>query len=236
MTLNRTHTDREYGARLAELRQQLLVMAGRVEAMLDKSVKALVERDTELARATIEADSVVNQDEIDIDQLCLQILARWQPMASDLRFITIALKMVTDLERIGDLAVNICERAVELNNQPPLKPYEDLPKMGQLVTQMVHDAIDAFIEGDEAKARRVHKQDDVVDDLYDHVFGDVLALMIQDPSHIHRGIHIQSVAKWLERVGDHATNLAEVVVYMVRGRDIRHQGRRADAEPSTSDS
>ena len=159
--------------------------------------------------------------------LCLQVLARWQPMASDLRFITTALKMVTDLERIGDLAVNISERALELNAQAPLKPYEDIPKMAQLVRTMVSSAIDAFVQQNEELARSVHAQDDEVDELYDQVFSDVLELMIRDPSNVHRGIHVQSVAKWLERVGDHATNLAEEVVYMVRGKDIRHVGKGA---------
>ena len=221
------HTDREYGAKLAEVRQRLLRMAGRVESMIDRAVTALVTRDSELARDTIEQDKSVNRDEMETDMLCLQILARWQPMASDLRFITTALKMVTDLERIGDLAVNISERALELNAQAPLKPYEDIPHMAQLVRNMVSSAIDAFVQQDEALARRVHAQDDDVDELYDQVFGDVLALMIQDPSNVHRGIHVQSVAKWLERVGDHATNLAEEVVYMVRGKDIRHVGKGA---------
>jgi len=221
----RTHTDREYSAKLAEVRNRLLAMAGRVEQMLDRSVRALVERNTDMARETITSDWSVNKDEVETDMLCLQILARWQPMAGDLRFVTIALKMVTDLERIGDIAVNICERAIELNSQPALKPYEDLPRMADLVRGMVSTAIEAFIRGDEALARQVHEVDDEVDALYDQVFSDVLALMIQDPGNIHRGIHVQSVAKWLERVGDHATNIAEEVVYMLRGKDIRHRGK-----------
>lgn len=222
-----THTDRTYEKELLDLRQRLLLMAGRVEDMIDRSVRALVERDSELARRTILADRRVDRDERELDDHCLVILAKRQPMASDLRFITLALKMVTDLERIGDLAVNVCERALDLNEEPPLKPYEDIPQMAGIVLSMVRGAIDAFVSSDAEGALAVIARDDEVDDLYHTIFRDLLALMTHDPGAVERGIHIQSVAKFLERIGDHSTNLAEQVVFMVQGRDVRHAGSLA---------
>ena len=221
----KTHTDREYEQQLQLVRERLVIMAGRVEEMIAASIRALVERDVPLARRTIEADHRVNRLEVETDELCLLILAKRQPMASDLRFITLALKMVTDLERIGDLAVNICERAIELAAMPQLTPWQDIVRMGDVVQSMVRDAIDAFVRGDEAKAREVIERDNEVDDLYTKVFRDILAIMIQDSTAVERGIHVQSVAKWLERMADHCTNLAELVVFMIKGKDIRHMGR-----------
>ena len=219
------HTDREYASKLQNVRESLLMMAGRVEAMIARSMEALTTRDPDLARQVVASDREVNQLEIDTDELCLQILARWQPVASDLRFVTKALKMVTDLERIGDLAVNISERVIDLSSAPPLGHYERIPKMGTLVQAMVRDAIDAFVELDATRARAVIARDDEVDDLYTAVFSEVLHLMLEDSARIHRGIHVQSVAKWLERIGDHACNLAEEVIFMVKGKDIRHLGK-----------
>jgi len=146
-------------------------------------------------------------------------------MASDLRFITLALKMVTDLERIGDLAVNIAERAIDLAAFPQVKPWEDMPRMADIVESMVRDAIDAFVRGDAEKARSVIARDDEVDDLYTRVFRDVLEIMIARPEVIEPGIHVQSVTKWLERIADHSTNLAEQVIFMIKGKDVRHLGK-----------
>lgn len=220
--MGKIHTDREYESELKRLRERLLKMAGRVEEMIADSVKALVERDIELARRTIDADHLVNRAEVETDELCLQILARRQPVASDLRFVTLSLKMVTDLERIGDLAVNICERAIDLAQDAPLKPWVDVPHMASIAQGMVRDAIDAFIAGDADRAQSVVERDRALDELYIRVFRELLAAMISDPTKVERGIHAQSIAKWLERMGDHATNLAEQVVFMVKGKDIRH--------------
>lgn len=230
-----THTDRAYEKELQDLRQRLLLMAGRVEGMIDSSIRALVERDPELARRTILADRRVDRDERELDDHCLAILAKRQPMASDLRFITLALKMVTDLERIGDLAVNVCERALDLNAEPLLKPYEDVPRMAGIVLSMVRGAIDAFVSADAERALAVIARDDEVDELYHAIFRDLLALMTHDAGAVERGIHIQSVAKFLERIGDHATNLAEQVVFMVRGKDVRHARALDDGEPPGDD-
>lgn len=226
MPTHKAHTDREYENQLRELRDRLLLMAGRVEEMIGKSVRALVERDPELARQTIESDLKVNRSELDVDELCLVMLATRQPMGSDLRFITLTLKMVTDLERIGDLAVNICERAIDLAAVPQLKPWEDIPRMADIARSMTRDAIDAFVAGDVDKAQAVIDRDNEVDELYTRIFREILAIMLKDSSTVERGIHVQSVAKWLERVADHATNLAEQVIFMVKGKDVRHLGSR----------
>jgi phosphate transport system protein len=230
--MTRAHTDREYDNQLRQVRDKLLLMAGHVETMIANSVRSLVERDIALARRTIDNDHKVNQAEMETDELCLQILARRQPMASDLRFITLALKMVTDLERIGDLAVNICERAVDLAAEPPLRSYDDIVRLSETVQVMVRDAIDAFVHADDKKAEDVIARDDDVDELYHQIFRDILQTMLKDSSAIQRGIHMQSVAKWLERIADHSTNLAELVVFMVQGRDIRHVGHLSSPPPS----
>ncbi|MBI5535537.1 MAG: phosphate signaling complex protein PhoU [Deltaproteobacteria bacterium] len=219
------HTDRDYESDLRKLREQLLLMAGRVEEMIGESVRALVDRDAALARKTIDSDHKVNRAELAVDEQCLLILVKRHPMASDLRFVTRALKMVTDLERIGDLAVNICERAIDLAPLPLLKPYEDIPRMSDVVQSMVRDAIDAFVSSDSDKAEEIMQRDDEVDELYHQVFREILALMIQDPRVVECGVHLQSVAKYLERIGDHATNLAEQVIFMVRAKDVRHAGK-----------
>ncbi len=227
----RAHTDREYDNQLRQVRDKLLLMAGHVEAMIANAVKSLVERDLALARKTIENDHKVNGFEVETDELCLVILAKRQPMASDLRFITLALKMVTDLERIGDLAVNICERALDLSAEPALCSYDDLVRTADLVQSMVRDAIDAFVHADDEKAQHVIDRDSQVDDLYHEIFRDLLQRMLADPGAVERGIHLQSVAKWLERMADHSTNIAEQVIFMVKGKDIRHVGHLSSPPP-----
>jgi phosphate transport system protein len=229
--MTRAHTDREYDIQLRQVRDKLLLMAGHVEAMIESAVRALVERDVVLARRTIDNDHKVNQFEVETDELCLLILAKRQPMASDLRFITLALKMVTDLERIGDSAVNICERALELSSEPPIRNYDDLVRMGELVQSMVRDAIDAFVHADVDKAQRVIDRDAAIDDVYHEIFSDILQRMTSDPNIVKRGVDVQSVAKWLERMADHSTNIAEQVVFMVKGKDIRHVGHLSAPPP-----
>jgi phosphate transport system protein len=171
-------------------------------------------------------DKKINQLELEIDELCMQILARRQPVASDLRFITMALKLVTDLERIGDLGVNICERVVELNAEPPLKPYVDMPNMAREVQEMLHEALDAFVAADADRAQHVIVRDRNIDAYYSQIFRELLTYMMEDPRNIFRATRLQSIAKYLERIGDHVTNLGEMVVFMVKGKDIRHGGRQ----------
>ena len=225
MTSSREHTNREYEQELRKLREQVLRMGAKVEEIISGSIKALLERDTVLATRMIAFDRKINQMEIDIDELCMMILARRQPVASDLRFITMALKLVTDLERIGDLGVNICERVVELNDEPQLKPYVDLPRMADEVQAMLREALDAFVAGDPDRAQAVIERDKTVDAYYTQVFRELLTYMMEDTHNIYRATRLQSIAKYLERIGDHATNLAEMVVFMVKGKDIRHTGK-----------
>ncbi|HEV3030319.1 MAG TPA: phosphate signaling complex protein PhoU, partial [Polyangia bacterium] len=225
---SREHTNREYEQELRRLREQLLLMGAKVEEMIRGSIRALTERETALAEQMISFDKRINQLELEIDELCMQILARRQPVASDLRFITMALKLVTDLERIGDLGVNICERVVELNAEPPLKPYVDMPNMAREVQEMLHEALDAFVAADADRAQRVIVRDRNVDAYYMQIFRELLTYMMEDPRNIFRATRLQSIAKYLERIGDHVTNLGEMVVFMVKGKDIRHGGRQVD--------
>ena len=222
----REHTNREYEQELRKLREQVLRMGAKVEEIISGSIKALLERDTVLATRMIAFDRKINQMEVDIDELCMLILARRQPVASDLRFITMALKLVTDLERIGDLGVNISERVVELNEEPQLKPYVDLPRMAEEVQAMLREALDAFVAGDPDRAQAVIERDQTVDAYYTQVFRELLTYMMEDTHNIYRATRLQSIAKYLERIGDHATNLAEMVVFMVKGKDIRHTGKQ----------
>jgi phosphate transport system protein len=225
---SREHTNREYEQELRRLREQLLLMGAKVEEIIRGSIRALTERETAVAEQMIAFDKKINQLELEIDELCMQILARRQPVASDLRFITMALKLVTDLERIGDLGVNICERVVELNAEPPLKPYVDMPNMAREVQEMLHEALDAFVAADADRAQRVIVRDRNVDAYYTQIFRELLTYMMEDPRNIFRATRLQSIAKYLERIGDHVTNLGEMVVFMVKGKDIRHGGRQSN--------
>jgi phosphate transport system protein len=216
------HTSRQYERELQDLGDKILFLGGTVEEMIARAMQSLVERDSDLARRVIESDRTVDSGELEIDHMSLNLLALRQPAASDLRFITTALKIVTDLERIGDLAVNIAERALELNQEPPLKPYIDIPHMAREVSDMVHRALDAFVKRDAAEARSVLQADDAVDKLNVQLFRELLTYMIEEPKNITRALRITFIAKYLERVGDHATNIAQMVIFMSEGRDVRH--------------
>ncbi len=224
---NKRHIDRDYERELGELRERLLRMAGVVESMIADAVRAYMTRDTALARRTIDVDPQVNRAEVEADALCLQILARRQPMAGDLRFVTLALKMVTDLERIADLAVSVAHRALALADMDaPPPPHPDMERIAELAGAMVREAIDAFVRRDAARARAVLERDDEVDDLYHGLFRDLLAEMRGHRTTIDAGILVQAAAKFLERIADHATNLAEEVIFFVDGTDVRHRGKR----------
>jgi phosphate transport system protein len=216
------HTDKKYEDELKKLREDILYMGGLVEDQIQKSIKSLVERDTELANIVIERDHEVNRLDVDIDDLCIRLLALHQPAARDLRFITTGLKITTDLERIGDMAVNICERALELNQEPQLKPYIDIPRMARISERMIRESLDAFVREDTDLALKVCKDDDQVDQLNAQIFREVITFMIDDPRTINRAMKISSVSKYLERIADHATNIAEIVIFMVKGKTIRH--------------
>jgi len=223
----KSHIDKTYEAELAALREQLLEMGGLVEAAIAASVRAIVERDAALAEQVVKKDKVVNRMEVDIDGACRRILALRQPAASDLRFITTALKIVTDLERMGDLAVNIAERAVDLAQAPALQPLHDLGRLAALSEAALAKALDAFVTADPAKAEEVLAGDDHLDALYLKIFNHLLTTMMEDPRSIRRATSLMFSAKHLERFGDHATNVAEMVIFMVRGTDVRHAKNKA---------
>lgn len=227
-----SHTDKAFERDLSDLRDRLLAMSARVEKQISDSVRSLVDRDSKLAESVIEADAEVNRLEVEIDDLCRRILALRQPAASDLRLITTALKIVVDLERCGDLAVNIAERAIDLNQAPALKPYVDTPKLAELTQAQVKKALDAFVHADPVKAEQVLQGDDLLDALYLKIFNELLSFMMEDSKNIRRATHVMSVAKHLERIGDHAMNIAEMVIYMVKGTDIRHP-RSRKLKPTT---
>lgn len=220
------HTDKMYQAELNELRQKLLTLGGLVEEAIDRSVRSLAQRDPALAEIVKDEDDRVNLLEVEIDELCLRMLALRQPAASDLRFITLALKIVTDLERIGDLAVNIAERSIALAKLPPLAPYVDIPRMAEIAERMLKDALDAFVASDAQKARQVLEQDNEVDELYHVIFRELLEFMTTDPATSERAMSVLFVSKHLERIADHATNVAEMVIFYVEGRDVRHPKSR----------
>src|SRR5258706_4215462 len=222
----KAHTDRTNAVQLDDVRTTLLSLGGRMETEIALSMRALAERDSKLAEQVIAQDREVNRLEVEIDEACRKLLVLRQPAASDLRFITTALKIVVDLERIGDLAVNVAERAIDLNQSPPLKPVHDLTKLAELCQQQGRAALDAFVDGNVEKAEQVIKNDDLVDSVYHNLFNELIALMMEDPRNIRRANSLLFVAKHLERLGDHATNVAEMVIYMVRGTDVRHPGSR----------
>jgi phosphate transport system protein len=213
---------RHFDEELAELKTKLARMAGLAEDQIDKALTALVARDTALACEVIERDHKVNAMDVEIDESCIELLALHQPAARDLRLVTTAMKLSTELERISDLAESICERAIELNEEPQLKPYIDIPRMGSLARVMVKESIDAFVKEDAKLARKVIVDDDSVDDLMEQLFRELLSFMMENPQTISRAIRLSFIAKSLERVADHATNIAELVVYLVEGKIIRH--------------
>jgi phosphate transport system protein len=207
---------------LEELKENLLRMATLVEEAISYAVQSLVKRDSELAKKTFEGEDRINKLEIAIEDMCLKLLALRQPMATDLRFITSAMKIITDLERIGDQAVNIAERAISLNQEPQLKPYIDIPRMAEIAQSMVKDVLDAFVNHDSKLARSVCERDDLVDGLNDQVFRELLTYMISDPSTIMRAVHLIIICRCLERIADHSTNIAEDVIFMVDALVIKH--------------
>lgn len=225
------HTSKVYEHELRTLREKILLMGSQVEEMIQKGSLALSMRDTGLAKATIRLDRRINRLECEVDELCMRILATRQPVASDLRFVTTALKIVTDLERIGDLCVNICERVEELNEEPPLSAAAELPALAEESAAVVRDALDALVARDVDRAKELLTRDDVIDDHYARIFQEVLETMSRDPSTVYRATRIQSVAKYLERIADHAMNVAESVVFLVKGKDIRHENRLKESDP-----
>jgi len=197
-------------------------MGGKVELMISNAMQSLVSRDTEMAERIIAYDHEIDRLEMLIDEMCLEVLARRQPTARDLRFIALSLKIVTDLERIGDQCSNIAKMVKELNLEPPFIPCIDLPRMAEATSTMVKEALDAFMRGDVELAIKVCSNDQFVDELYRQIQQELVGLMTETPATISRSIKINYVAKYLERIADHSTNIAEMVIFMVEGKDIRH--------------
>jgi len=215
-------TQRHFDEELADLKTKLLRMAAQTEDQIDQALTALVTRDSVLAREVIERDHQINALDVEIDEESIRLLALHQPAARDLRLVTTAMKIATELERISDLSENVSERVIELNEEPQLKPYIDIPMMGNMARVMVKHSIDAFVKEDAQLARKVLADDDYVDDLMEQLFRELLSFMLEDTRTISRAIRLSFIAKYLERMADHATNIAELVVYLVEGKIIRH--------------
>ncbi|MEN6537111.1 MAG: phosphate signaling complex protein PhoU [Bryobacteraceae bacterium] len=219
---------RHFLEELEDLSKHLLEMAGLVESAVHESVLSLTERSEDRARRVLVDEARINQMEIQIDDRVTDLLARYQPMATDLRLLTSVLKINSDLERMGDLAVNIVERSLSLIRQEPVKPLIDIPQMARLVESMVRRSLDAFVKRDANLAREVLLADDAVDDLRDNILRELIGFMQRDPSTVARALDLILVARNLERIADHSTNIAEDVVFFVQGVDVRHHAEAGE--------
>ncbi|MEJ7599737.1 MAG: phosphate signaling complex protein PhoU [Kofleriaceae bacterium] len=217
------HTSKDFEQELRSLRERLATMGERSAKQIAAAMKALADKDDDLAREVIKADNEIDRDENEIDELALQILATRQPVASDLRFITMALKFVVDLERIGDLATGIAKRVLELNRLPALEPHVDLARLAYLVQKNLQAALDSFVQRDADRATSVITADTEIDKLNASLFAELIAHVATDPATVTRVLPLTSICRYLERVGDHVKNLAEDVVYMVKATDVRHR-------------
>jgi phosphate transport system protein len=223
------HTSREFERELRTLRERLLAMGGRAEQQIVRSVESITRRDDTLAKRVIADDVIIDQDEVEIDELAFFILARRQPVASDLRFIMLALKIVTDLERIGDLAVNIAKRGKDLSRFELSAVFPKITLLAERVREALKSALDAFVAGDTALAEQVIESDRDIDNLNLHVIADVIEMGAQRADDVVRSLALSSLSRYLERMGDHATNIAEMVIYAVRGSDVRHHLPRGNS-------
>jgi phosphate transport system protein len=214
---------RHFDHDITDIKDKLLRMGAMVEESIQSSIRALLERDTALAEGVIARDDEIDAMEVDIDRRVLELIAKMQPTASDLRFVAAIMKITPELERIADLAQDVCERAIELNREPLLKPMVDVPRLAADAQQMVRQALDAFVRGDAKLAREVIARDDGVDALTEQSFRELLTYMLEDARNISRAIRLTFIGKYFERMADGATNICEMVVYMVEGKNIKHQ-------------
>ena len=219
---NREHTNKHYEGQLRTLKEKLLLIGHKAETSIADATRALIERKSSLAQRVIDEDDQLDQLELEIDDICLEILAREQPVASDLRFIATAMKIVGDIERIGDNGVNIARRALEILDEPELKPIIDVPVAAAAAQRILKESLDAFVNGDAELAKRVIEGDRYIDDVCEQMLRELLTYMFEDPTTISRALRLIFVARNLERVGDHAANIAEMVIFLVDGQDIRH--------------
>lgn len=226
---------RHFEEEMQQLKQKLLTMASHAEKALANAIKSLVERNDDLARQVINDDSIIDRFEIEIDEMAIALLALQGPMASDLRLITVAMKISQDLERVGDEATTIARRSIELSQEPQLKPYVDIPRMSGLAMEMLNRGLEAFVNHDTAKARLVIPDDKIVDDINRQLHRELVSFMIERPTTITRCLNLMVISKSIERIADHAKNIAEEVVFLYEGRDIRHTGSKtAGALPATT--
>ena len=219
------HFDRD----IEHLKELLLRMGAMVEDAISQSIRALLERDTAVAEQVILADSEIDRMELEIDSHTVELIAKMQPAAVDLRFVATAMKITPELERIADLAQDVCERAIELNREPPLKPLIDIPRLARISQEMVRQALDSFVRGDAVLAREVIARDDEVDLLTEQSFRELLTYMLEDSRNISRAIRLTFIGKYFERIADGATNICEMVVFLVEGKVIKHSNSN---EPS----
>lgn len=228
------HTSRAYEQELRDLKSRLLAMGGRCESLIQMASRAVEKQDSELAHRVEQSDCTLNAEEMAIDSMTVRILALRQPVGRDLRFLVTALKVVTDLERIGDEAVNMAERAAELAVHAPIAPLQaKLVAMAEASSRMVRHALDSFVEEDQAMARSVLREDDEVDRLYGELLRQSMDYIRANPDRVEDGMRIASCAKYCERIADHATNIAEMVVFMVSGDDVRHHVTRTESDGSS---
>src|SRR5262245_55104248 len=219
---DRQHTNKHYEGQLRALNEKLLLIGNQAETAIADATRALIERKPSLAQRVIDDDDQLDRLELEIDDICLEILARDQPVASDLRFITTAMKIVGDIERIGDNGVNIARRALEILHEPELKPIIDIPVAAAAAQRILKESLDAFVHSDAQLAKRVIEGDRYIDDVCEQMLRELLTYMFEDPGTITRALRLIFVARNLERVGDHAANIAEMVIFLAEGRDIRH--------------
>ena len=217
------HTSIQYENELQKVKDSLIYMAALVEQAIAKDVDALLRKDSLLAEKVMAEDDQIDALDVEIEEKCIRLLALRQPAAKDLRFITTAIKINGHLERIGDMASNVAEKIIILNEEPQLKPYIDLPRMAEIARSMIRESIDSFVREDIALANKVRRDDEIIDNLNEQVFRELLTYMMEDPRSIHRAMIITQISKNLERISDHAEGIADMVVYMVTGESVRHE-------------
>jgi len=224
------HTSSHYEIELQEIKNGLIYIGALTEKAIQNAMKSLSERNSEMAHKVITDDDEIDKLDAEMEEHCIRLLALRQPTAIDLRFITTAIKVTGHLERIGDMAVNIAEKVIQLNEEPKLKPYIDLPRMADLVVEMVNNSLDSFIRNDLNVAEKVRQTEQITDDLNEQIFRELLTFMMENTKCIHRALLIMHVSKNLERIADHAKGIADMVTYMVTGENVRHQTRDDSAK------
>jgi phosphate transport system protein len=217
------HINIQFDKELREVKDSLIYVGALTEKAIEQGINALLNRDTELARQVIANDRLIDSLDIEIEEKCIRLLALRQPAAKDLRFIATAIKISGHLERIGDMAVNIAEKAIILNQESQLKPYVDLPRMAEIAQGMIKESLDAFVNEDAALAHKVRQDDEIIDNLNEQIFRELLTFMMENPQTIPRALLISQISKLLERVSDHAEGIADMVIYMVTGKSVRHK-------------